>query len=166
MNSPAAAQDTYQPVRCSVTVPLPAERAFALFTKGYNSWWPGYHIGTADLAEAVLEPRPGGRYYERGVDGSQCEWGRVLACEPPHRIVLAWQVTAAGDTWAYDPDPARASEVEVTFREQPDGHTRVDLEHRHIERHGSGASGIHRGVSAPGGWPGILDSYATRAAAA
>jgi uncharacterized protein YndB with AHSA1/START domain len=166
MTEQAAASGTLAPVRYSVTVPLAPEQAFALFTEGFHSWWPGHHIGTADLAEAVLEPRAGGRYYERGVDGSECDWGRVLTCDPPHRIVVSWQITANGDNWVYDPDPSRASEFEVTFVPQPDGGTRVELEHRHIERHGEGAAGIHAGVSGPGGWPGILENYAKVAAAA
>jgi uncharacterized protein YndB with AHSA1/START domain len=114
----------------------------------------------------VLEPRTGGRYYERGVDGSECDWGQVLACEPPHRIVVSWQINANDDTWFADPDPARASEFEVTFVAQPDGQTRVELEHRHFERHGAGGEGIHAGVSSPGGWVTILDGYAKVAAAA
>ncbi|MGO8889229.1 MAG: SRPBCC family protein [Streptosporangiaceae bacterium] len=166
MNKSAASTDVLDPVRYAVTVPLPADRAFRLFTEGYNTWWPGHHIGTADMAEAVLEPRTGGRYYERGVDGSECEWGRVLACEPPHRIVVAWQITESDGAWVYDPDLSHASEFEATFREQPDGQTRVELEHRHIERHGAGAAGIHRGVGGPGGWPGIMENYAKVAAAA
>jgi uncharacterized protein YndB with AHSA1/START domain len=165
MSNPAATSETIEAVRYSVIVPLPPDQAFALFTDGFGSWWPGHHIGTADMAEAVLEARTGGRYYERGVDGSECEWGRVLACEPPHRIVVAWQITAEGDAWVYDPDMSHASEFEVTFREQPDGRTAVDLEHRNIGRHGSGAAGIHQGVSGPGGWPGILERYAALAAA-
>ncbi len=165
MSNQAATSETTETVRYAVTVPLPPDQAFALFTDGFSSWWPGHHIGTADMAEAVLEARTGGRYYERGVDGSECEWGRVLACQAPHRIVVAWQITADGDAWVYDPDISRASEFEVTFQEQPDGRTQVELEHRNIGRHGSGALGIYRGVSGPGGWPGILERYATLAAA-
>lgn len=166
MSNQAAAAEIDRPVRYAVTVPLPPDRAFALFTDEYSSWWPGHHIGTAEMAEAVLEARTGGRYYERGVDGSECEWGKVLACDPPHRIVVAWQITAQGEAWVYDPDPSHASEFEVTFREQPDGRTRVELEHRNIGRHGTGAAGIRQGVGGPGGWPGILENYAKIAAAA
>jgi uncharacterized protein YndB with AHSA1/START domain len=166
MSSQPASTEVFEPLRYAVTVPLPADQAFALFTEGYNSWWPGHHIGTAEMAEAVLEPQAGGRYYERGVDGSECEWGKVLACDPPRRIVVAWQVTDDGDTWAYDPDLSHASEFEVTFREQPDGQTRVELEHRNIGRHGRGAAGIYRGVGHAGGWPGALDNYAKLAAPA
>jgi uncharacterized protein YndB with AHSA1/START domain len=166
MSNQATSSEILQPVRYAVTVPLSAERAFVLFTEGYNTWWPGHHIGTAEMAEAVLEPRTGGRYYERGVDGSECEWGKVLACEPPHRIVVAWQITEANGEWVYDPDISRASEFEATFRPQPGGQTLVELEHRHIDRHAAGAAGIHSGVSGPGGWPGILEDYAKAAAAA
>lgn len=166
MTEQASATGTLVPVRYSVIVPLSPDRAFDLFTEGFHRWWPGHHIGAAELAQAVLEPRTGGRFYERGVDGSECDWGRVLACDPPHRIVVSWQITANGPDWVYDPDPSRASEFEVTFAPQPDGQTRVELEHRHIERHGEGAAGIHAGVGGPGGWPGILENYAKVAAAA
>jgi len=128
MTEQAATTGPFTPVRCAVTVPLPPERAFALFTEGYYSWWPhGHHLGKADLADVVLEPRTGGRYYERGVDGSECDWGTVLACDPPHRIVVSWQINANDETWFLDPDPAHASEFEVTFVAQPDGQTRVEL---------------------------------------
>jgi uncharacterized protein YndB with AHSA1/START domain len=165
MTNHATETKIFASVRYAVTVPLSAQQAFALFTDGYSSWWPGHHIGTAEMAEAVLEPRTGGRYYERGTDGSECEWGKVLACDPPRRIVVAWQITAAEDAWVYDPDITHASEFEVNFRQQPDGHTRVELEHRNIDRHGPGAAGIHQGISSPGGWPAILDNYAKTAAA-
>jgi uncharacterized protein YndB with AHSA1/START domain len=166
MTEQAAATGWLAPVRCAVTVPLSPDQAFALFTEGYNSWWPHqHHLGTADLAEAVLEPRAGGRYYERCVDGSECDWGKVLACDPPHRIVFSWQINANGDDWFLDPDPAHASEIEVTFTGQPDGQTRVELEHRHFGRHGEGAAGIHGGVSSSGGWAGILEGYAKAATA-
>ena len=106
MTEQAAATGVFAPVRCAVTVPLSPDRAFALFTEGYNSWWPHqHHLGTAELAEAVLEPRIGGRYYERCVDGSECDWGKVLACDPPHRIVFSWQINANGDDWFLDPIP-------------------------------------------------------------
>src|SRR6266540_4362405 len=93
----------------TITVDAPVERAFRVFTESFNSWWPPeHHIGEAELAEAVLEPREGGRWYERGIDGSECEWGRVLAWEPPHRLVVTWQTNGE---WQYDPDPRRASAV-------------------------------------------------------
>lgn len=154
-------QTTIAPVRHTVTVPLPADRAFTLFTEGFNTWWIGHHIGSADLAEAVLEPKEGGRWYERGVDGSECDWGVVLACDPPSRLLVTWQLNAE---FEYDPDPAHASEVEVTFTEES-GQTRVDFEHRHIERLGANADRLARSVGSEGGWPRIIDLYAEAAAA-
>jgi uncharacterized protein YndB with AHSA1/START domain len=155
-------QQTLAPVRHQVTVPLPIERAFSVFTESFDTWWPRTHkIGQADLAEAVLESRAGGRWYERDVDGSECEWGRVVAFEPPHRLVVTWQI---GATWKYDPDPAHASEIEVLFTEEG-GLTRVTLEHRHIERHGEGAEDLLKAVGSDGGWHGILERYAKAAAA-
>jgi len=150
------------PVRYSVTVPIPAERAFALFTEGFNTWWIGHHIGEAEMAEAVIEPRVDGRWYERGVDGTECDWGKVLAFEPPGRILLTWQLNCQ---FRYDPDLSHASEVEVLFVEE-NGQTRVDLEHRYIERLGAGGNELAASVSGEGGWPNILDLYAKAAAAA
>jgi uncharacterized protein YndB with AHSA1/START domain len=86
--------------------------------------------------------------------------------DPPERIVVAWQITESGGDWVYDPDASHGSEFEVTFTSQPDGQTLVELEHRHIERHGSGAASIHRGVTSPGGWSSVLDAYAKVASAA
>jgi uncharacterized protein YndB with AHSA1/START domain len=155
-------QATIAPVRYEVTVPISAEQAFTLFTEGFNSWWIGHHIGKAELAEAVLEPKVGGRWYERGVDGSECEWGTVLVFEPPGRLVVTWQINAQ---WEYDPDPDHASEIELLFIEQ-DGQTKVDFQHRHIERLGADAEDLARVVSAEGGWPTILDKFADSAKAA
>ncbi|HET9144452.1 SRPBCC family protein [Actinophytocola sp.] len=144
-------------VRKTVTVRASLQRAFTVFTEGFATWWPeSHHIGDADLAEAVIEPRTGGRFYERGVDGSECDWGRVLAFEPPDRVVLSWHLQ--GD-WDYDPDPAKASEVEVRFIAEAPDRTRVELEHRHIERH-DGAEDVRSGVDSEGGWGGILAGYA------
>ncbi len=94
------------PVRYSVTVPIPAERAFALFTDGFNTWWIGHHIGEAEMAEAVIEPRVDGSWYERGVDGTECDWGKVLAFEPPDRVLLTWQLNCQ---FKYDPDLSRTT---------------------------------------------------------
>jgi uncharacterized protein YndB with AHSA1/START domain len=155
-------QTTIAPVRYTVTVPIPPQRAFTLFTEGFNSWWIGHHIGAADLAEVVIEPRADGRWYERGVDGSECDWGRVLVFEPPGRLVMTWQLNAK---FEYDPDLSHASEVEVLFTEEG-GQTRVDFEHRHIERLGDNADKLAREVSAEGGWQRILGLFAETAAAA
>jgi uncharacterized protein YndB with AHSA1/START domain len=153
---------TIAPVRYTVTVPISAQRAFTLFTEGFNTWWIGHHIGEAELAEAVIEPRVDGRWYERGVDGTECDWGKVLVYEPPGRLVMTWQLNSE---FQYDPDLSHASEVEVTFTEA-DGQTTVDFEHRHIERLGVGAEELARSVASAGGWPGILDLYAKAGAAA
>jgi len=155
-------QTTITPVRYELTVPISADEAFRLFTEGFNSWWIGHHIGKADLEEAVLEPKVGGRWYERDVDGSECEWGKVLAFEPPGRLVVTWQINAQ---WEYDPDPDHASEIEVLFTEQ-DGHTKVDFQHRYIERLGAGAEDLAKSVSEAGGWPGILELFGEAAAKA
>jgi uncharacterized protein YndB with AHSA1/START domain len=101
---------TIPPLTGTITVQVPVDRAFRVFTDAFGNWWPAeFHIGQADMATAVLEPRAGGRWYEQGVDGSQSDWGRVLAWEPPHRLVLTWQINGH---WQYDPDPEHASEIE------------------------------------------------------
>jgi uncharacterized protein YndB with AHSA1/START domain len=145
-------------VRRGVTVKAPIERAFEAFTTSFDKWWPrGHHIGTADMAEAVLEPRADGRWYEKGVDGSECEWGRVLAWEPPHRLVLSWHI---GGDWQYHPDPAQASEVEVRFTAEGPDATRVEIEHRLLERHGESGRSLHDSVGTDeGGWGGLLQLF-------
>ncbi|HZN75904.1 MAG TPA: SRPBCC family protein [Micromonosporaceae bacterium] len=151
-------QITVPTVQRSVTVAAPVAKAFQVFTRSFTTWWPAdYHIGEAEYAEAVMEGRTGGRWYERGVDGSECDWGRVLTWDPPNRVVLAWHINGE---WQFDPDPARASEVEVTFTAEDDGRTRVDLEHRLFERHGEQAESVMKSVSEGGGWGDILQRYA------
>ncbi len=142
-------------VRKEITVDAPVERAFEMFTTRFDSWWPRSHkIGQADLQEAIIEPRTGGRWYERDIDGSECEWGEVLAWEPPHRVVLTWHLDGE---WVYRAD--RFSEIEVSFTPQG-ASTLVALEHRHLERHGETAEAIREAVSSVGGWPGLLNRYA------
>ena len=144
------------PVRKAITVEVSPERAFEVFTARFASWWPAsHHIGASAYKTSVLEPRVGGRWYEIGEDGSECNWGDVLAWEPPRRLVLAWRISGA---WQYD--PAVASEVEVTFTAMEHGATRVDLEHRHLERLGEGAEALRAAFEGPGGWSGILEGYA------
>lgn len=141
----------------TITVRAGQERAFTVFTERFFSWWPkSHHIGDAELADAVIEPREGGRWYERGADGTECDWGRVLAWEPPSRVVLSWHLQ--GD-WSYHPDPAMASEIEVRFTAESPAVTRVDLEHRHLERHDNPVE-VRSGVDSPNGWTGILAQYA------
>lgn len=145
----------------TVTVNAGQERAFTVFTEKFFTWWPkSHHIGDADLADAVIEPKVGGRWYERGTDGAECDWGSVLAYDPPNRVVLSWHLQ--GD-WGYDPDPARASEIEVTFVAESESRTRVELTHRHIERHDVPEK-VVAGVDSPGGWHGILAGYAAAVA--
>jgi uncharacterized protein YndB with AHSA1/START domain len=155
-------QQTYAPVIRSVTVAASQQRAFAVFTEQFGTWWPPeYSIGEADMADFVLEPRVGGRWYEVGVDGSECDCGRVTAFEPPERLTLAWQLNGS---WQYDPDPDHASEVEVRFIAEGSASTRVELEHRNFERHGEGAPAVHGGVDDPQGWTYCLDLFAKAAA--
>ena len=133
------------------------DRAFRVFTASFGSWWPAeYHIGTADMADAIIEPREGGRWYERGVDGSECDWGTVLAWDPPNRLVVTWQINGE---WQYDPDPEHASEIEVRFTADGPGQTTVELVHRHLDRL-VGGQAIYDGISGGGGWSSILDKFA------
>ena len=145
-----------QPVRKQMVVEAPQERAFRVFTENIDRWWPRQHkIGKADMKAAVLEPRENGRWYEVGVDGSECTWGKVLAWEPPRRLVLAWQISAQ---WQYD--AALVTEVEVTFTPEGPQRTRVELEHRNLERHGDGWEQMRDSVAAPDGWGSGLQRFA------
>jgi uncharacterized protein YndB with AHSA1/START domain len=148
---------TIPPIGGTVTVGAPIEHTFRVFTKSLNTWWPHqYHIGRADVAEVILEPREGGRWYERGVDGSECDWGRVLAWEPPHRLLFTWQINGQ---WQFDPDPEHASEIEVWFTADGPEQTTVAVQHRHFERL-VGGEGIHGAISGGGGWVALLESFA------
>jgi uncharacterized protein YndB with AHSA1/START domain len=144
-------------VRQQVTVAVAPEKAFAFFTDRFDDWWPlSHHIGAEMPAARLLEPGVGGRWLDRTEDGTECVWGSVLAWEPPGRLVLAWAIDG---NFELDPDPAHASEIEVTFA--PDGAgTRVELVHRHLDRHGETWPSLLRAVSAEGGWPSILRRYA------
>jgi uncharacterized protein YndB with AHSA1/START domain len=147
-------------VRTDVVVNAPADRAFKVFTERFDRIKPREHnmLG-ADIAESVFEPRVGGRVYDRGVDGSECQWGRVLAYEPPERIVFSWDISPA---WQIESDLDKASEVEIRFVADGPDRTRVQLEHRHLDRHGDGWEGTREGVGGDQGWP----LYLTRFAAA
>ena len=146
-------------VREEIHVDAPIERAFEVFTKEMGSWWPSdHHILEADLAEMVFEPRAGGHIYDRGVDGSECPWARVLAYEPPNRLVFSWDI---GLDWKLQTDPDKTSEVEVAFISEGPDRTRVELEHRNIDRHGPGWEGVHVGVDDEAGWTLYLDRYAS-----
>jgi len=145
------------PISGTSTVGVSIADAFRVFSDSFDAWWPHqYHIGQVDVAEVVLEPRAGGRWYERGIDGSECDWGRVLAWEPPHRLVFTWQINGQ---WQFDPDPERASEIEVRFTSEGPGQTRVEVEHRHVDRL-VGGQAIHDAINGGGGWTVLLDGFA------
>jgi len=146
-------------VRKQLTVEAPQERAFRVFTQTMGSWWPReHHIGTSPLKDCVIEPRVDGRWYEVDQDGTTCEWGKVLVWSPPQRLVLAWQL---GPDFKYD--PALVTEVEVTFTVLGPRSTRVDFEHRNLERLGEAAERLRHAMDA--GWSQILESYTAAAAA-
>jgi uncharacterized protein YndB with AHSA1/START domain len=143
-----------------ITVEAPRDRAFRVFTEEIGSWWPleDYTIGSEKAETAVIEPAAGGRWYERGVDGSECEWGRVIAYEPPERVVLAWQISAE---WRYDADIE--SEVEVRFVAESETRTRVELEHRGLEAYGDQAQHMQAIFDSPQGWGRLLEAFARAA---
>lgn len=146
----------------TVVVETTPRRAFDVFTKGFATWWPldTHHIGEQDAVDAVLEPRVGGRWFERAADGTECDWGSVLVWEPPTRLVLAWQLNP---DFAYDPDTTLATEVEVRF--VADGAaTRVELEHRGFSVHGERGDAMRTAVGSEGGWKGLLTRFAAAAA--
>ncbi len=146
----------------TVTVDANQEKAFRVFTDGFASWWPldSHHIGEKDAVTAVIEPRSGGRWFERAEDGSECEWGTVIEFDPPARVVLGWQLDA---DWHYDPD--LVTEVEVRFIAESPGRTRVELEHRDLDRFGDRGDEVREAISSDGGWAGLLRTFAEAAAA-
>ncbi|OBB71644.1 SRPBCC family protein [Mycobacterium sp. 852014-52144_SCH5372336] len=138
-------------IRHDIMVKAPLARAFQVFTERFGDFKPREHnLLGVPIAETVLEPRAGGRIYDRGVDDSVCVWARVLVFDSPRRLVFSWDI---GTTWQVESDPARCSEVEVLFTAEADGRTRVTLEHRHIERHGDGWDSVASGVGGDAGWP-------------
>jgi uncharacterized protein YndB with AHSA1/START domain len=152
----AQAQETS--IRTEVVVEAPVECAFRVFVEQFDKIKPREHnLLAVDVAESVFEPREGGRVYDRGVDGSECQWARVLAYEPPERVVFTWDISPH---WQLEPDLLRASEVEVRFIAQTADRTRVVLEHRHLDRHGEGWEGLREGVAGDQGWPLYLGRFA------
>jgi uncharacterized protein YndB with AHSA1/START domain len=148
-------------IKTDVVVDAPLEHAFRVFTERFDQIKPREHnMLQVDIAESVLEPGSGGRVYDRGVDGSKCQWGRVLAYEPPARIVFTWDISPQ---WQIETDLDRTSEVEVRFTEETPERTRVTLEHRHLDRHGEGWQGLREGVAGDQGWPLYLARYAEQA---
>ena len=148
-------------VQTSITVEAPIERAFSVFTESIGTWWnKDHHILQGELAEMVFEPRVGGNIYDRAVDGSESRWARVLAYEPPHRLVFSWDINPS---WQIETDHGKASEVVVRFTALGDDRTLVELEHRDLDRHGEGWEGVRDAVGSPGGWS--LERFAEVAAA-
>jgi uncharacterized protein YndB with AHSA1/START domain len=145
-------------VRRQVVVPAPIAVAFSVFTERFGDFKPPEHnLLAAPLAETVFEPRVGGSIYDRAVDGTECHWARILAFEPPERVVFTWDIDPR---WQIEPDHDLTSEVEVRFVAEGANRTRVELEHRNLDRHGPGWQGIADGVEGPDGWPLYLQRYA------
>jgi uncharacterized protein YndB with AHSA1/START domain len=149
-------------LRKVVSVKAPPEVAWRVFTEKMGTWWPlaTHKIGKAKAVDAVIEPRVGGRWYERGDDGTTCDWGRVLLWEPPSRLVLSWEIS--GD-WRHD--PTLNTEVEVRFIAEGDVATRVELVHRHLDRYGARRDEMRGIFDSEGGWSGLLASFARAAEA-
>jgi uncharacterized protein YndB with AHSA1/START domain len=146
-------------VRHQVIVHAPIHRAFTVFTDRFGDFKPPEHnLLAVPIAETVFEPKVGGHIYDRGTDGSECRWARILAYDPPTRVVFSWDI---GPTWQIEMDPENASEVEVTFTAETSDRTRVTLEHRHIDRHGPGWEAVRDGIGHDQGWPLYLHRYAT-----
>lgn len=145
-------------VRREIVVHAPIDKAFSVFTERFGDFKPPEHnLLRVPIAETVFEPRIGGNIVDRGEDGSECRWARILAYDPPHRVVFSWDI---GPTWQVESDPELTSEVEVTFTAETPDRTRVALEHRHIDRHGPGWESVRDGIANDQGWPLYLDRYA------
>ena len=145
-------------LRHEVVVEAPVERAFSVFVNDIGSFKPREHnLLAVDIAETIFEPRVGGHVYDRGVDGSECRWARVLAFEPPERLVISWDIN---QRWQIETDPDKASEVEIKFIAETPQRTRVVLEHRHLDRHLDGWQAVRDGVDSDAGWPLYLRRYA------
>jgi uncharacterized protein YndB with AHSA1/START domain len=154
MSTPAAATS----IRHEIVVDAPIARAFAVFTDDFGSFKPPEHnmLGV-EIAETVFEPRAGGRVYDRGTDGSECQWARVLAYEPPDRVVISWDISPR---WQIETDLEKTSEVEVRFIAEAPNRTRVELEHRNLDHHRDGWEAVRDGVDSAGGWPLYLQRFA------
>ena len=145
----------------SVRVKAPVERVWSIFVEQMETWWPAtHHIGKTPFEAIFVEPRIGGRWYERNAKGEQCDWGTVLDWQPPRRLCLSWHVGPGHDSpeWVSDMNMERASQVEILFTPQPDGATLVELTHSKIERHGEGAVQLRDLFDGPGAWAAILQS--------
>jgi uncharacterized protein YndB with AHSA1/START domain len=149
--------------RHSIVVEAPLERAFSVFTDGFGTFKPREHnLLQVEIAETVFETHVGGNIYDRGVDGSECRWARVLAYEPPDRVVFSWDISPQ---WQIETDLDKTSEVEVRFIAEASDRTRVELEHRNLDRHGPGWEAEREGVAGDGGWPLYLGRFAEQVTA-
>jgi uncharacterized protein YndB with AHSA1/START domain len=148
-------------LRKVVIVQVPPEVAWRVFTEKMGTWWPlaTYKIGKAKAVDALIEPRVGGRWYELGDDGSTCDWGRVLSWEPHSRLVLSWEISAD-----FQHDPDLKTEVEVRFIAEGKNRTRIELEHRHLDRYGTRRDEVRGIFDSDMGWKALLDAFAARAA--
>ena len=150
-------------IRHEIVVDAPIERAFNVFTNDFGAFKPPEHnLLSVEIAETVFEPRAGGRLYDRGVDGSECNWARVLVYEPPDRVVISWDISPQ---WQIETDLEKTSEVDIRFIAEAPERTRVELEHRNLDRHLDGWEAVRGGVDSDGGWPLYLSRFAERVAA-
>jgi Activator of Hsp90 ATPase homolog 1-like protein len=144
-------------VKRTMHLNVPIEFAFRILTQEMGTWWPAtHHIGKTPFKEIVIEPRVGGRWFERNTSGAECEWGKVLVWEPPKQVVVSWHLQP---NWQADPDMARASEVSFEFFAESPEVTRLEFEHRHLERHGEGWEKMRADVDSPGGWTTVLAGF-------
>ncbi len=144
-------------VRRQIVVDAPIERAFATFVERFGDFKPPEHnLLGAEITESRFEPRVGGHIYDRAGDGSECRWARVLAYEPPDRVVFSWDISPQ---WQLEADPSNTSEVEVRFVAETPDRTRLELEHRYLDRHGPGWESLRGAIDSDGGWPLYLSRY-------
>lgn len=144
-------------IKRTIRVDVPIERAFQVFVERMGDWWPAtHHIAAEPFSEVVVEQREGGRWFERAKNGAECEWGRVLLWQPPRRLILSWHLQP---DFKYSPDQTRASEVALQFVAEGPGATRLDFEHRYLERHGEGYEKLLVSVDSPGGWTMVLEKF-------
>jgi uncharacterized protein YndB with AHSA1/START domain len=147
--------------RKTMRIEVPVEVAFRVFTDRMGAWWPAsHHVGNTPFKDILIDHQAGGRWYEINVNGEECIWGTVLSWEPPRRVVLSWHLQP---DWSFSPDLAKASEVALEFISEGAETTRVEFEHRHLERHGAGWEKLREQVGSDGGWPAILALYANMA---
>jgi uncharacterized protein YndB with AHSA1/START domain len=151
-------QDKYT-LRKQIAVEVPVEKAFRVFTEGFDTWWPRtHHIGKPTMQQAIMEMKKGGRWYELGIDGSTTEWGKVVSVDPPTHIILIWQIDA---NWAYD--PKLETQVEVTFQSQGSNRTLVTLLHKNLDRYGADYEKVMGSIGSDGGWLGLMKVFAAEA---